>query len=510
MKPIRSDLPRLKRVFFCTLIFSLAAHAYMYFAFAPSHDSLSTLINTVGDGNHQLSLGRFLQPVYWLLRGRLPAPWLVGMLSILYLTAGSYFILAVLGIERRFSTVLLCGVFSTNLAVIATNATYLYSSDMYMLALACAGAGVWLWERLPPRWGTLAAIPCFTCCMGLYQAYIDVAIGLALLLLIRHIIEGEKFSILWKRAVRYGLSLLAGAVLYYAMVEFSLSLTGVAMAAGYNSLGNLLGSGLPALLRLIPLAYWDFFWFFMGARSYNPLHVRLCVIALGLLGVWQWVGMIRAQHIRRSELFALLLCVLLLPLGLNFVYVLSAGMVHNLMVYSFFLVYAALLLPFEASDSPRRSGFVCRTTISLICAYMVFFNIVFANGAYYKKQLIYEASSQHAFAIVERMEADPEYEPGVTPVALIGSFPQSRMAWETDMYFTMYRDVTGLQDESSFTYDSTFASYCRYALGHSINLIPEGDQLLEIQNRPSTLQMPLFPQDGSCQMIDGVMVVRLS
>lgn len=350
MRPIRSDLPRLKRALFYTLVFSLAAHAYMYFTFAPSHDGLG-IVSSSGEGFHQLALGRFMEAPYWFIRGRLAVPWLVGILSMLYLSGGCYFIMAALGIERRSSAVVLCGILSTNLAVTASNATYLLWADSYMLAMLLACAGVWLWERLP-RWGALAAVPCFVCCMGFYQAYIDVAIGLALLLLMRRALDGEPFSALWKRALRYGLSLLAGAALYYAAVKLSLALTGVAMAAGYNGLTNLLDSDLPTLLRLVPRAYRDFFRFFADDHSYNPLPVRLCAAALGPLGLWRWIAVVRARHIRGPELAALALCAALLPLGLNFVCVLSGGMVHHLMIYGYFLIYIAVLLPFDREDYP--------------------------------------------------------------------------------------------------------------------------------------------------------------
>ena len=351
MKSIRSDLPRLKLVLLCTLLFSLAAHAYIYFSFAPGHDSMMFMIATDDEVTLQISNGRFLQPVYWLIRSRLPAPWLVGMMSMVFLTAGGYFMAAALGLERRLSVALLCGVLSVNLTVTDTNATFIYTADTYLLAMAFACAGVWLWERLP-RGGALAAVPCFTCCMGLYQAYIDVAIGLALLLLMRRALEGERFSGLWKRALRYAVSLLAGAALYYVLVMLVQRLAGVAMSTDYNSLNLLLDSDPVSLLRLVPMAYYDFFRKLFSLRlSYNPPVIVLCRILAMLTGLLLWVRRIRAQHVRGLELLVLLACAALLPLGLNFVYVLAAGVTHELMIYSFYLIYALPLLPLELEPS---------------------------------------------------------------------------------------------------------------------------------------------------------------
>ncbi len=509
MKSIRSDLSRLKLVLFCALAFGLAAHAYMFFTFAPSHDGMMYLLATDDEVTLQISNGRFMQPVYWLLRGRIPVPWLVGLLSLLYIAASSYMIVSVLGIERRLSLVLLCGLLATDVTVTATNATYIYTVDTYMLALLLASAGAWLWERLP-RWGVLAAVPLFACSMGLYQAYIDVAIGLALLLMMRRIMDGEPFSGLWKRALRYGLSLLAGAALYYALVKLILALTGVAMSNNYNSLNNLLENNVASMLRLVPDAYSDLSdQLLSSSRSFNTTAIILCRSLIGLLGLALWVRCVRVRRIRGLALLSLLLCAALLPLGLNFVYVLSAGETHGLMTYSFVLVYALVLLPLELTGPSGRMVSGGRRLMACLCAYAVLFNVVSANSCYYKKQLIYESASQYVYSVVEAMERDPAYEPGVTPVAIVGTFSLSYAAWDSDGLFQQYHDITGMSRNSSITYIDTFPAYCQFVLGHRANVIMDDAQRLEIQYRRSTMLMPVFPQEGFCQMQDGVMVVKI-
>ena len=511
MKSIRSDLPRLKLVLFSTIIFSLAAHAYMFFTFAPSHDSMVYMIVTDADIPLVISNGRFMQPVYWLLRGRLPAPWLVGMLSVLYIFLSSYLIFDALDIRRRSATILLCGIFATDIAVTATAATYLYTLDTYTLALLFATAGTYLLEKLPPWRGILAAVLCFVCCMGLYQAYIDVAIGLALLLLIRHILDGERFSSLWKRALRYGVSLLAGAVLYFTLVKFIQHLSGVAMITDYNSLNGLLESSPLATLLRIPQTYFEFVAQLLSPlRSYNTPVILLCRGLLVLVGLLLWVRCIRARHIRGLELFALLLCAALLPLGLNFIRVLDPAWVHTLMIYSFCLIYIFLLLPLELSDPPSRPVTVSKTLTVGLCAYSIVFNIIFANGAYFKKQMLYEVTSQYAFSIMEQVERNPDYEMGVTPVAVIGSFYDTLAGWQDDALFAPYRHMVGSNGTFGITTVWKFSHYCQFILGHPINAIQNEDELASMAYDPAIQSMPLFPKDGSCAMVDGVMVIKLS
>lgn len=510
MKSIRSDLPRLKLVFFCTLVFSLAAHAYMYFSLAPTHDGLNTMIAGGWYSYSQFGLGRFMEPVYTALRGVYAVPWLVGMLSILFLGAATYLLVSVIGIQNRISIALLCGLFSTNMTTIATNATFIYCIDTYMLSLLLACAGVWAWERLP-RAGVWAAVPLFVMSMGLYQSYISVAIGAALILLIRDVMQGRRLAALWRQALRYAVSLLAGAGAYYVVLKLTLAYTQAPITHGYNGLGNLFASDLVSVLKLIPMAYYKFAGFFIGYRSYNTLFSRLCVVLLFLCGLFFWLRALRSKKPRGPELAFLVLAVCLLPLGLNFSCVLCAGLSHELMIFPFMLVYVLLLLPLEWDVLPSGGGRaprLCRGAVFALCAVTVLRCIVVANGAYYYKQIIDKASYPYVFSIVQDIESTDGYEPGVTPVAVLGSVNHSFIQRQTDD-FPLYEHVFGMGYTTDVTYSTTFEQYCRFILGHPVNQIQDNGQLSALAQSEAVQAMPVFPHEGYCRMVDGVMVIRL-
>lgn len=518
--------PGFKIVVFYTLVFSLAAHAYMYFSLALSHDSLD-MIFTVPAPSTELVTGRFMIPLYWLIRGSYPVPWLVGMLATLFICLSVCFLAAALDIVRKSSLIILCGVLSTCLTVTTINATYMYCADSYMLALLLACAGVWLWERYPDKRGVLAAMPLFALSMGLYQAFFDVAIGMALILLIKAVMDGEAFPVLWKRALRYALSLLGGGALYFVLVKCVALLTRTHLLTDYNYNGLYqffeAGSLSPlSMLRQIPYAYFNFAaFFFSPLRAHNTPALCLLRLAMIFFGLCMWVRRIRRQHIRGPELAVLLLCAALLPLGLNFVCVLNNGMMHMLMTYSYYLIYIPLLLPLgsspaeeaEEAGSPGRRGRwprFCSGAVLCLCAYMIFHNIVFANGAYYYKRIVYDASSRYAFSIAETIERQPDYEPGVTPVLFVGSFQDSNVARAEDDSFAQYRNVTGMASGTSVTYEDTFRVFSSSLLGHPINITVPSPQREELLSLPAVQDMPVFPQDGYCRLIDGVIVVKLS
>ena len=49
------------------VLFSLAAHAYAYFSFAPLHDAVNYI--DYHSGAWEISLGRYLEPLYGMIRG---------------------------------------------------------------------------------------------------------------------------------------------------------------------------------------------------------------------------------------------------------------------------------------------------------------------------------------------------------------------------------------------------------------------------------------------------------
>ena len=56
-----------------TLLFSLLANAFVYFNVSPQHDSVNHMFEFAG--TWELSLGRFLLPLYGNLQGQITTPW---------------------------------------------------------------------------------------------------------------------------------------------------------------------------------------------------------------------------------------------------------------------------------------------------------------------------------------------------------------------------------------------------------------------------------------------------
>ena len=100
--------PKLKKIALYTLIFMVLLHGYRYVSLGFSHDSLAFAWQP--DLEWQISLGRYMQPFYWwIIRGRIAAPFIVGVLSYGYMVGSVYGVASLLDLKAKTSLFLLEG-----------------------------------------------------------------------------------------------------------------------------------------------------------------------------------------------------------------------------------------------------------------------------------------------------------------------------------------------------------------------------------------------------------------
>lgn len=495
-----------------TFLFGLAAHAYGYFNLTYSHDSL--LVYQWGDAGEMIGVGRFLVPVYMLFRGSFYPPLLVGLLSLLFLAGAVYLTLRLLEIKNRLLAVLLSGVLASSTILTLINATYSKDADCYMLSLLLSVCGVCLCARRPL--GLLTGAVCLALSLALYQAFFQTAVFLAMIFVVKLILEGAQVKQILLTGFRLVGMLLLGLVLYYASLQAVLRLTGRGLTESYNGLTHLGEFGGLRQLLILLRNTWCYpfkcLLFPETVRSQwigavNLLVILLSLLLLGLL-VWR-------RGVRGWPLILLGAVLLLMPFGMNVVYFISLGMVHSLMLFSLYFIYvfaAMLLEQFLADPAPagrpwellRLGG---RRLLPLLLAILIFNNMVFSNQAYLKRDLDCQTTLFTMTRIVDRLEQLEGYAVGETPVIMVGTLADSSIASPRQGLEDL--PGIGLSYRYAVTYPVTYWWYFRQILAYPINLVAVGDaqpweSLEEVQ------AMPAFPAAGSCQMIDGYAIVKLS
>ena len=502
---------------FWVFVSGLVAHGYAYFNASFSHDALFQL--SADDHLWQLSLGRFLQPVVRAIRGQISSPWLLGALSLLYIALAAWLIVSLLELRSPLWRALTCAVLTVNTTVTLLNATYLPWVDMFMLSMLLAVAAVYLFERRG-RAGFFGGAACMCASLALYQSYVSMTIALFLLLFVDRALQGgghyppKALLIFIGKAA---LMTLLGAVLYWGGVQALLRIFHTELSQAYNGIGDVFNLSLAQIPRLFGQTYWRFLRRLALPSAAQPLR---CVAVNLLLAVLCAILFIRRALRARPGWKNVLLAglgVFFLPFALNLSYFLSKGVQHDLMIYCYALFYVMALffeqretqdvpsLPQPAARPSRARGALCAGTALALCV-LLFSNVVYANGAYLKKDLEAESFDMLMARVLDRVEQVEGYVPGETPVALLGAFSESPLLGEHA--FSAYSQ-TGLSHRTPITYIDTYEAYFRKKLGYNL-LLASDEDMRTISQSPEALSMDVFPAAGSVKMVDGYVYVRVS
>ena len=509
--------PKLKKIALYTLIFMALLHGYRYVSLGFSHDSLAFAWQP--DLEWQISLGRYMQPLYWwIVRGRIAAPFIVGVLSYGYMVGSVYGVASLLDLKAKTSLFLLAGLMCGSLAFIALDATYSHTADVYMLALMLNIAAAWLClrgrRRVP---SVLAAVVLLVISTGLYQAYLQVFTALTMVWALLRLLKTDDRAIpeAAARCAQSFLALMLAMALFFVGYYVVMAVTGVEAVSKANSIGGMKVLSGAALVDMVKTT-WK-----MPLRQLGRLQGRIAPLARMLTAVVLMTGaaatIFTARRSRVSAWQALGMAVLalLLPFGMNWICLFCGGVVHDLMMYAYIVPLLAALAANERAwnlalaDEGKQIGKKTRAAacvLPLAVLTLLFDRGIYANQIYLKKDLEYDATLSVMTRVVDRIEQVEGYIPGETPVEFLGDILRSQLAM-TRPAFAHLGSLTGTEENYAITYGDTFWMYLEDVMGYPIKRFRETKN--EEQERV-TDDMPCFPDKDSVQMVDGVVFVKLA
>ena len=509
--------PKLKKIALYTLIFMALLHGYRYVSLGFSHDSLAFAWQP--DLEWQISLGRYMQPFYWwIVRGRIGAPFIVGVLSYGYMVGSVYGVASLLDLKAKTSLFLLAGLMCGSLAFIALDATYSHTADVYMLALMLNIAAAWLClrgrRRVP---SVLAAVVLLVISTGLYQAYLQVFTALTMVWALLRLLKTDDRAIpeAAARCAQSFLALMLAMALFFVGYYVVMAVTGVEAVSKANSIGGMKVLSGAALVDMVKTT-WK-----MPLRQLGRLQGRIAPLARMLTAVVLMTGaaatIFTARRSRVSAWQALGMAVLalLLPFGMNWICLFCSGAVHDLMMYAYIVPLLAALAANERAwnlalaDEGKQIGKKTRAAacvLPLAVLTLLFDRGIYANQIYLKKDLEYDATLSVMTRVVDRIEQVEGYIPGETPVEFLGDILRSQLAM-TRPAFAHLGSLTGTEENYAITYGDTFWMYLEDVMGYPIKRFRETKN--EEQERV-TGDMPCFPDKDSVQMVDGVVFVKLA
>lgn len=491
-----------KIAFVAAVVMGLLIHMPMMLNDIPNHDGLDSM----HFDQNMVTSGRWFLTVACGISSYFTLPWLIGLLSVLYLALSSVLLVSFLEIKRT-STVILTSGLLVAFPALASTFAYVFTMDGYMMALFLAIASVWCVKQ--HKYGFIVGAVCLACSMGTYQAYLPFAVLLCIygVLMLSMGEGGIKDKIFG--SLRYLYMGIGGAAGYYVMLQILLKIQGKELASyqGISDMGVVEKTGI---LQIIVKMYKDFVAFTLkGNVLFNNVYSAVSVVLIGLIaGIALLQLVIQKKWWKKIWLYVLLaLLAVGLPIATNIILVVSPDVTYHVLMRYQWVLYPILLIAFVDRYGITSKKDHWKEWGILLTAGILLWNFTLTdNIAYSNIQKKYEKTYSYCVRLLDRIEQTPGYYQGI-PVAMIGvvgdeSYPV------TDITGKVTSGLIGMNGDHLLYRSDNYELFMQHYLGATLNMLPAGEITAQMYESEIYREMESFPAADSIRIIDGIMYIK--
>ena len=185
----------MKFISIITTIFMFMSHGYVYFNQIFSHDSMKIIY--CGDWllYDTVEIGRYIIPLYLLIRGKYYPPFIIGILSIIFMILIIYYLVKLFDIKNKTNIAVISGILSSSCTITLLNATYIEYSDMYILSFLLAIVSAYLLLKSKMKLRIPLSILLLVISLGIYQTTIPIFVSLIIIYTILDIVKKENMKL---------------------------------------------------------------------------------------------------------------------------------------------------------------------------------------------------------------------------------------------------------------------------------------------------------------------------
>lgn len=485
-----------------------------------------------------LGLGRWFMPVATNLLTYFSMPLVNGLVVFLMLALSAALIVDMLEIKSSAYGVLFGLIFVT-FPGLASIMSYGVNCDLFSSALLLSVLSGYLFVRSlrQNKWVRgviLGAIP-LSLSLACYQPYMSVTIGMLYMMLFMQVYRKRTdLKTFIPMVFKSVLMLAAGFILYYAILQIMLTVTGISLS-DYHGVDSMTSFTPKGIAKGFVYSYLHFIKYFftteytytigrivcncIGAVVFAALLFRRMRINRGAVHKGSDVTADKTYLVRDRMTNALLLILFLyLPLGVNASPFLMADRVgagvDRYMIYSLMFLWALLLAMMDDNTDEntaqltksRKNLLQWLGGFSVICAIVT--GLIITNQAYHRL----EATTQATEGLMVRMAARMEQTEGWNkdmPVYFVN--PRNMVNSNYGPEVTDYRNLTNLPGTflRAGYGEEAIAGYMNTYLRFPVKLASD-EEIARVEADPAFKAMKAYPDASAVKIIDGVMVVKVS
>ena len=516
---------QLKTAFCSTFIIGLLTHIVIMTGDIPNHDGLASMYYD----QNMIGSGRWFLTVVCGISSYFTIPWIIGLLSIFYLSLTAMVLVELFDIKHNISALLIGGLLATFPALVSTFA-YMFTADGYMFALFLACLGVLLTKKY--SWGFLPGGLCLAFSMGCYQAYISFCMLLCVYQVIRICLKKEKTEVakaeyantkvketevektvylgIKEKALqilKYPAMGILGVSVYYVIQVILQKIQNVTLN-DYQGI-NTVSTGISeSFLQKAGRIYHDFFAFTLSGNVVcNNIWSYLAygILGTGVLAVL--IILIVKKKLYKSIWFYIITVALIVavPILCNAILIISPNVTYHLIMRYQWILIAILAIAFtEEYTNGKVAPFI--SWIMLISSVIIIFNYaVTDNIAYSNIEKKYEKTYAYCLRLVDRMEQTEGYYQGIE-VAMVGVVSDVQYP-DTDLSFKVTSNIIGASGTSLLYTGRNYQSFLKNYMNVTISLADDAT-IDSIYKTDEYKEMDSFPGKNSMKVMDGILVIK--
>jgi len=492
--------PEWKSAFLASVVIGFLIHLYAFVNYLPNHDGLINIHNT----QLKFQLGRFFLGPFSGISSYFDLPFVIGVLSILYLAVTVVLIVEILKLRKTPSIWLTAGLV-VSFPTIASTFSYMFTADGYMMGFLLAALAILVTQKF--RYGFIAGALIFYLSVGIYQANLPLALTLIALVWLQDLLYGnKKIKVIIYKWISYVLMIGVGMILY--AITFKTYQTYFAgEITDYQGLSEI-GSGSLSLLDSFVAIKDSMVAFFFGGFRADIAMTFLDVLNVLLVAVII-AGFVWA--LRKLSIIHIILAVgifIMMPVLAYCMYFVSPGVeYHMLMVMGLVSFYLLPILLYDRMGTEKRVGRGLAWSTVIVLGLTVFNFGLIANISYFNTTLKYEKSISYANRVLDRIEQTPGYE-NVTKLAIFGTYYlKSELGSSTipDKLPSMTGVIGETMLAQPYHYQYLFAN----EFGESFHLASEVEKK-SIQESEWFEGMPTWPHPDSVRVEGDMIVIKLN
>ena len=500
--------------FYATIVAGLLTHLFIMTNKVFNYNEFSVLFLD----NEEMTLGRmaegrwFVAFIGQLVGGNYSMQLVTGILGILMIALCAAMITSILDIKSRIFAAL-TGIMMVVFPALTSFMAFTQLGDAWFFAVLLSVWAVYLCER--KSWGQWPALVMIGLSLAIHQAYVTVAIAFMFVIIFIEIYEKEKsLKQLLPRIGKYLITLIGGFAVYYIGVKITAVIYEYQLS-DYHGISEMTSFSVKGIAKGIVYSYRYFFEYFFTTKYLFSVVFIIVDIVLAVIFLYISIRAIVLALKEKKAANAIwkLLLLLVLPIGMNGLPVLLADRVgagvDQYMMYSLVFLWILLLVLCDRVESiwslPGKK-------LILWCSFLgltlhIANDYVITNQAYYREQAVTTQTTAFLNRLAMRIETTEGWNEE-TPILiacdgdLFGKYVVSLPAFDDLL------ELRGTAYEPNYSSEG-IVRFMEYYLHFPVNSVGEEIRKQIIESEQYR-EMPIYPDQESIQMMNEVLVIKLS